>query len=65
MSYEDKPATRSGAKAVLATADIPLLKRALKVYLTYCNNIEGYSDRDPHPDLHHIGLLFHRLGRIE
>ena len=57
--------TRSGAKNVLAPMDIPLLKRALKVYLRYCNDMEGYSDRDAHPDLHHIGLLLHRLGRIE
>jgi len=51
-------------KAVFSQLDIPLIKRALKVYLTHCNNIEGYTDRDPHPDLHHIGLLSHRLNRI-
>ena len=56
---------RAAKGGVLATADIPLLKRALKVYLTHCNSIEGYSDRDSLPDLHHIGLLLHRLGRIE
>jgi len=65
MNTTDASVTRSGVKNVLATADIPLLKRALKVYLTHCNSMEGYSDRDSHPDLHHIGLLLHRLGRIE
>lgn len=52
------------SKAVFSQLDIPLIKRALKVYLTHCNNIECYSDRDLHPDLHHIGLLLHRLNRI-
>ena len=65
MNTTGASVTRSGAKNVLATADIPLLKRALILYLRYCNDMEGYSDRDPHPDLHHIGLLLHRLGRIE
>ena len=47
-----------------APADIPVIKRALHVYLMDCMRMEGYSDRDPHPDLHVISNLLHRLGRI-
>ena len=48
---------------VIATADIPLIKRALHVYLLDCQrSVE--SERDPHPDVNQIANLLHRLGRI-
>jgi hypothetical protein len=50
---------------VFSPADIPLIKRALHVYLVDMQRIEGYSDREPHPDLNAVARLLHRLGRIE
>jgi len=47
-----------------APADIPVIKRALQHYVTECMRVEGYSDRDPHPDLNTAANLLHRLGRI-
>lgn len=47
-----------------APADIPVIKRALQSYVKECMQIEGYSDRDPHPDLSIAANLLHRLGRI-
>lgn len=47
-----------------APADIPVIKRALQTYIAECMKIEGYSDRDPHPDLAVAANLLHRLGRI-
>lgn len=47
-----------------APADIPVIKRALQTYIAECMRIEGYSDRDPHPDLAVAANLLHRLGRI-
>lgn len=47
-----------------APADITVIKRALQSYLTEIQKIEGYSDRDPHPDLSIAANLLHRLGRI-
>ena len=46
-----------------APADIPLIKRALHVYLLDCQRAVE-SERDPHPDVNHIANLLHRLGRI-
>jgi hypothetical protein len=46
-----------------APADIPLVKRALHVYLLDCQRAVE-SERDPHPDVNHIANLLHRLGRI-
>ena len=48
---------------VIATADIPLIKRALHVYLLDCQRAVE-SERDPHPDVNQIANLLHRLGRI-
>lgn len=48
-----------------APADIPIIKRALQVYLIDCLRTEGYSDREPHPDVTPIANLLHRLGRID
>ena len=31
-------------------ADYPVIKRALQLYIAEVQRIEGYSDRDPHPD---------------
>ena len=45
--------------------DMPVIKRALQVYLIECLRTEGYSDRDPHPDVSVIANLLHRLGRID
>lgn len=42
-----------------APADIPVIKRALHMYLIDCMR----SDED-HPDISHISNLFHRLNRI-
>jgi len=44
-------------------ADIPLIKRALHVYLLDCQRAVE-SERDPHPDVNQIASLLHRLGRI-
>jgi len=46
-----------------APADIPLIKRALHVYLLDCQRAVE-SERDPHPDVNQIANLLHRLGRI-
>lgn len=48
-----------------APSDIPVIKRALHVYLLDCMRTEGHSERDPHPDVTTIANLLHRLGRIE
>jgi len=48
-----------------APTDMPVIKRALQVYLIECLRTEGYSDRDPHPDVAVIANLLHRLGRID
>lgn len=48
-----------------APADLPLIKKALHIYLVDCMRTEGYSDRDPHPDVSKISSLLHRIGRIE
>jgi hypothetical protein len=48
-----------------APTDMPVIKRALQVYLIECLRTEGYSDRDPHPDVAAIANLLHRLGRID
>jgi hypothetical protein len=47
-----------------APADTPIIKRALQSYIAAIQKIEGYSDRDPHPDLSAAANLLHRLGRI-
>jgi hypothetical protein len=47
----------------IAPADIPLIKRALHVYLIDCNRAVE-SEREPHPDVNKIASLLHRLGRI-
>jgi hypothetical protein len=48
-----------------APTDMPVIKRALQVYLIECLRTEGYCDRDPHPDVAAIANLLHRLGRID
>ena len=48
-----------------APSDIPIIRRALHTYLIDIQRIEGYSDREPHPDLNAVARLLHRLGRIE
>lgn len=48
-----------------APSDIPVIRRALHSYMVDCIRTEGYSDRDPHPDLQRIATLLHRLGRID
>lgn len=45
--------------------DYPVIKRALHSYLIGCMRVEGYSERDPHPDVATISNLLHRLGRIQ
>ena len=46
-------------------SDIPIIRRALHTYLVDIQRIEGYGDREPHPDLNAVALLLHRLSRIE
>jgi hypothetical protein len=48
-----------------APTDIPVIRRALHTYLVDIQRIEGYSDREPHPDLNAVASLLHRLGRIQ
>lgn len=50
---------------VFASSDIPVIKRALHVYLIDCMRSEGHTERDPHPDVSVIANLLHRLGRLE
>lgn len=57
-----EPKTVKGG--TFAPSDIPVIKRALQVYLLDCMRTEGYSERDPHPDVAPIANLLHRLGRI-
>ena len=55
---------REARGGAFAPADIPVIKRALQVYLVDCLRTEGYSEREPHPDVSTIANLLHRLGRI-
>lgn len=48
-----------------APSDIPVIKRALHSYLIDLLRTEGYSERDPHPDVTVIANLLHRLGRLD
>lgn len=48
-----------------APTDIPIIKRALHSYLLDLMRVEGYSEREPHPDVAVISNLLHRLGRID
>jgi hypothetical protein len=48
-----------------APTDIPVIKRALHSYLLDLMRVEGYSEREPHPDVAVISNLLHRLGRID
>lgn len=48
-----------------APTDIPVIKRALHSYLIDLLRTEGYSEREPHPDVTVIANLLHRLGRID
>jgi hypothetical protein len=50
---------------VFAPSDIPVIKRALHSYLLDIMQSEGYSERDPNPDVSVIANLLHRLGRID
>jgi hypothetical protein len=50
---------------VFAPTDYPVIKRALHSYLLDLMRVEGYSERDPHPDVAVISNLLHRLGRIQ
>jgi hypothetical protein len=50
---------------VFAPTDYPVIKRALHSYLLDLMRVEGYSERDPHPDVAIISNLIHRLGRVE
>jgi hypothetical protein len=50
---------------VFAPTDYPVIKRALHSYLLDLMRVEGYSEREPHPDVAVISNLLHRLGRID
>jgi len=58
-----EPKTAKGG--VFAPSDIPVIKRALHSYLLDIMRVEGYSEREPHPDVAVISNLLHRLGRID
>jgi len=47
------------SKPVIATADIPLLKKTITFYLNKNNTLENRSE------LEELVKLFHRLGRLE
>ena len=57
-------APKEAKGGTFAPADIPVIKRALQVYLIDCLRAEGYSEREQHPDVSVIANLLHRLGRI-
>ena len=64
MSDADKVTTpRQSKGGTFAPTDIPVIKRALQVYLIDCQRVVE-SERDPHPDVSQIASLLHRLGRI-
>ena len=50
---------------VFAPTDYPVIKRALLSYLLDLIRTDGYSERDPHPDVTVIANLLHRIGRID
>ena len=50
---------REAKGGTFAPADIPVIKRALHVYLIDCLRAD-----ENHPDVMHISNLFHRLNRI-
>jgi seryl-tRNA synthetase len=52
-------------KESFSTEDIAVLKRALHTYLVTCMRTEGYSDRDPHPDLSVTAGLLRQLGHFD
>jgi hypothetical protein len=60
----DETGPKQAKGGVFAPSDIAVIKRALQVYLVDCLRTEGYSERDPHPDVTPIANLLHRLGRI-
>jgi len=65
FNYDIKPGEPKAVKGgTFAPSDIPVIKRALQVYLLDCMRTEGYSEREPHPDVAPIANLLHRLGRI-
>lgn len=59
MTDAGKTGPRESRGGVLAPADVPLLKRALHVYLIDCQRAS-----DDHPDINHIANMLHRLNRI-
>lgn len=64
MSDADKVTTPRQVKGgTFAPSDMPVIKRALQVYLIDCQRVVE-SERDPHPDVAKIASLLHRLGRI-
>jgi hypothetical protein len=65
MTKEVKDETVTPKVYPIVTADYPVIERALQSYLIDCMRVEGYSERDPHPDVAAISNLLHRLGRIQ
>ena len=65
MGKEIKDETVASKVYPVVTADYPVIERALHAYLVECMRVEGYSERDPHPDVATISNLLHRLGRIQ
>ena len=58
-------AVKEAKGGTFAPTDIPVIKRALHSYLLDLMRVEGYSEREPHPDVAVISNLLHRLGRIQ
>ena len=63
MNDTEQNTPRLAKGGTFAPADIPVIKRALQVYLIDCQRVVE-SERDPHPDVAQIANLLHRLGRI-
>lgn len=57
-----KTGPREVKGGVFAPSDIPVIKRALHVYLTDC--IRAEDDGANHPDIPVVSSLLHRLGRV-
>ena len=61
MTDAGKTSPKQAKGGTFAPTDIPLIKRALHVYLLDCLRAET---EEQHPDVTPIASLLHRLGRI-
>lgn len=49
--------------AYFSASDMPVIGRALHSYLIDCLRTEGYSEREPHPDVVQVTNLLQRIGK--